>query len=78
VSVVRFFSTHLNTISASMVGGPPVVVAGPTTHVGPTSGRGCRLVLEKSVGHTGPTSIHNRYVSFRYSGIPKNDIYKET
>jgi hypothetical protein len=78
VSAVRFHSTRLNTPSASPVGGPPAVVAGPTTMAGPASGRGRRLVLEKSAGHTGPTFVHNRYLRVRYSGIQKkNDIYKK-
>jgi hypothetical protein len=77
VSAVRFRSTRLNTLSASLVGGPPAVVAGPTTAVGPAFGRGHRLILEKSVGRTGPTSVHNRYTVVRYSGTHKNDIYKK-
>jgi hypothetical protein len=77
VSAVRFRSTHLNTLSASPAGGPPVVVAGPTAAAGPASGRGRHLVLEKSVGCTGPTSVHNRYIVVRYSGTHKNDIYKK-
>jgi hypothetical protein len=32
------------------------------TVVGPASGRGRRRVLVKSVGRTGPTSVHNRYI----------------
>jgi hypothetical protein len=78
VSAVRFRSTRLKTLSASLAGGPPpAAVAGPTTAAGTASGRGCRLVLEKSVGCTGPTSVHNRYIVVRYSGTHKNDIYKK-
>jgi hypothetical protein len=61
VNAVRFCSTHLKTLSTSPTGGPPatvVVASGMETAVGATSGRGCRLVLEKSVGRTGPTSVH--------------------
>jgi hypothetical protein len=77
VSAVRFRSTRLNTLSASPAGGPPVAVVGLTTMAGPASGQGRRLVLEKSVGCTGPTSVHNRYIVVRYSGTHKNDIYKK-
>jgi hypothetical protein len=77
VSAVRFRSTHLKTLSASPAGGPPAVVVGPTAVVGTASGRGRRLVLEKSVGCTGPTSVHNRYIVVRYSDSHKNDIYKK-
>jgi hypothetical protein len=77
VSAVRFRSTRLNTLSASPAGGPPAAAAGPVAAAGPASGRGCRLVLEKSVGCTGPTSVHNRYIVVRYSGTHKNDIYKK-
>jgi hypothetical protein len=55
VSVVRLCSTRLKTLSASSVGGPPVVV-------GPTSSQGHRRVLVKSVGSIGPTSVPNRYI----------------
>jgi hypothetical protein len=61
VSAVRLCSTRLKTLSASPAGGPPVVV-GPSTVVGPASGRGRHRVLTKSVGCTGPTSVHNRYM----------------
>jgi hypothetical protein len=62
VSAVRFRSTRLKTLSASPAGGPPAtaVVAGPTAAAGTASGRGRRLVLEKSVGCTGPTSVHKQ------------------
>jgi hypothetical protein len=75
VSEVKFLSTHLKTLSASPAGGPPAAV-GPPTAAGAASGRGRRLFLAKSVGRTGPTSAHNRHISVRYSGIKKNDIYK--
>jgi hypothetical protein len=79
VSVVRFRSIRLNTLSVSSTGGPPAATVVPAAPVGPASGRGRRLVVEKSVGWTSPTSVHNRYVSVRYSGIQKkNDIYKNT
>jgi hypothetical protein len=65
---MRFFSTHLNTLSVSPVGGPPAA-AGPLTTTGPASGRGRCLVLENYAGCTGPTSTHNRYIYVRYSGI---------
>jgi hypothetical protein len=71
--MVRFRSTHLNTLLDSPARGPLTTVVDPAAAAGPASGRGCRLVLEKSVGCTGPTSIHNRY-----SGIQQNDIYKKT
>jgi hypothetical protein len=71
VSVVRFCSIHLNTLLASPTRGPPTVVVGPATTVGPASGQGRCLVLEKFVGCIDPTSIYNRYISVRYSGIQK-------
>jgi hypothetical protein len=71
VSAVRFHSTRLNTLSASLAGGPPAAAAGLEAPAGPASGRGHRLVLEKSAGRTSPTSVHNKYVSVRYSGIQK-------
>jgi hypothetical protein len=74
---VRFRSTRLNTLSSSPAGGPPAIATGPIVVVGPASSRGCHLVLEKSVGHAGPTSVHKRYIVFRYSGTHKNDIYKK-
>jgi hypothetical protein len=49
----------------------------PTVAVGTASGRGRRLVLEKSVERTGPTSVHNRYIVVRYFDTHKNDIYKK-
>jgi hypothetical protein len=76
VSAVKFRSTHLKTLSASPAGGTPAVAAG----------RRLLLVLPlvvdgacsaKSAGCTGPTSVHNRYIVVRYSGIHKNDIYKK-
>jgi hypothetical protein len=78
VSAVRFLSTHINTLSASPDGAPPAIVVGPTAATGPASGQGHCLIFEKSVGCTSPISIHNRYISVRYSGIQKNDIYKKT
>jgi hypothetical protein len=48
VSMVRFRSTHLNTLSTSLAGGPPMII-GLVTVVGTASGRGRHLVLEKSV-----------------------------
>jgi hypothetical protein len=75
VSAVRFHSTHLKTLSASLARGLPVDV-GLTVVAGTTSGQGCRLVLEKSVGHIGPTYVHNIYIFFKYSDAYKNDIYK--
>jgi hypothetical protein len=75
VSAVRFRSTRLKTLSASPAGGPPVAV-GPSTAAGTASGRGRRLVLEKSVGCTGPTSVHNRYIVVNTLIHIKNDIYK--
>jgi hypothetical protein len=75
VSAVRFHSTCLKNISASPVGGPPATAAGPMAAAGTASGRGCRLVLEKFVGHIGPTSVHNRYIVVKYSVSHKNDIY---
>jgi hypothetical protein len=39
VRAVRFLSTHRNTLSSSLDGGPPAVV-GPPTPAGPASGRG--------------------------------------
>jgi len=74
--MVRFCSTRLNTLSTSPAGGPLVVVVVPMDATGPASGRGCHLVLEKFVGPTSPTSIHNRYIIVKYFGIHKNDIYK--
>jgi hypothetical protein len=84
--MVRFRSTRLNTLSASLAGGPPVVVgllaigsstAGLSDAIGTTLGRGCCLVLEKFVGCTGPTSVHNRHIVVRYSDSHKMDIYKK-
>jgi hypothetical protein len=74
VSTVRFLSTRLNTLSASLAGGPPAAAAGPRTAAGTTSGRGRHLVLMKFAEHTGPTSVHNRYVAVRDSGTHKNYI----
>jgi hypothetical protein len=75
VSAVRLCSTRLKTLSASPAGGPPAAV-GPPTVVGPASGRGCRRVLAKSVGCTGPTSVHRRYTRVSTLYTYKNDIYK--
>jgi hypothetical protein len=36
--MVRFLSTRLNTLLASPVGSPSIVVVGPTAIVGPASG----------------------------------------
>jgi hypothetical protein len=77
VSVVRFRSTRLKTLSASPAGGPPDAVAGPTTVAGTASSQGCHLVLEKSAGCTGPTSVHKKNIVVIYSGTHKNDIYKK-
>jgi hypothetical protein len=77
VSAVRFHSTHLNTLLASPAGGPPAVVASLEAMVGSASSRGLHLVLEKFVGCTGHTYIHNIYIVVRYSGTQKNDIYKK-
>jgi hypothetical protein len=75
---MRFLSTHLNTLLASPDGAPPAVVTVPVAATSLAFGQGCYLVLDKSTGCTGPTSVHNRYISVRYSGIQKNDIYKNT
>jgi hypothetical protein len=75
VSVVRFFSTRLNTLPASPAGGPPAVVASSTAAAGPASSQGRRLVLNNFAGHTSPTSVHNRYISVIYSRIQKKMIY---
>jgi hypothetical protein len=77
VSAVRFCSTHIKTLLASLVGGPPVVTAGLMTVAGTASGRGHRLVLEKFFVCVGPTSAHNRYIIVRYFDTHKNDIYKK-
>jgi hypothetical protein len=71
VSAVRFLSTHLKTLSASLAGGPPAA-ASLTNVVGTASGQGCCLFLEKSIGCTGPTSVHNIYIVVKYS-----DTYKK-
>jgi hypothetical protein len=76
VSAVRFHSTYLKTLSASLAGGPPIVV-GPVAATDTASGRGRQLVIKKSVGRTSPTYVHNRYIVFRYSDSNKNDIYKK-
>jgi hypothetical protein len=73
--VVRFRSTHLKNLSASPAGGPPIASGDPAAAAGTTFGQGRCLVLEKSFGCTGPTSILNRYIVFRYSDSHKNDIY---
>jgi hypothetical protein len=81
VSVVRFFSTCLKTLSVSSIGGPSAATAaGLAAMAGTAFGRGRHLVLEKSAGCTGPTYVHNRYIVVRYSGTHKNYIYiyKET
>ena len=75
MSAVRFRSTRLKTLSASLAGGPPATVDGPVAAFGTASGQGHHLVLEKSTGCTGPTSVHNRYIVVRYSDTHKNDIY---
>jgi hypothetical protein len=61
VSEMRLHSTRLKTLSASLNGGPPAA-ASLLALAGPTSSRGCRQVLMKSVGHTGPTSVHRIYI----------------
>jgi hypothetical protein len=58
VRAVRFLSTHRSTLSASPARGPPAA-AGPPAPAGSTSARGRRLVLVKSVSHTGPTYVYN-------------------
>jgi hypothetical protein len=84
--MVGFRSTHLNTLSASLAGGPLVVVgllvvgsliAGLPTAIGTSLSRGRRLALKKFAGHTGPTSVHNRHIVVRYSDSHKMDIYKK-
>jgi hypothetical protein len=75
VTTVRFLSTCLKTLSASLDGGPLATVDGLVAVVGTASGRGHRLVLEKSSRCTGPTSIRNRYTIVRYSDTHKNYIY---
>jgi hypothetical protein len=75
VSEVKFRSTHLKTLSASPAGGHPAAT-GPLAAAGAASGRGRHLVLAKSARCTGPTSAHNKHISVNYSGIQKNDIYK--
>jgi hypothetical protein len=70
---MRFCSTHRRTLSASPPGGPPAVVI-PPVDVGPPSGRGRCLVLAKSTGRKGPTSVHNRFVS-NYSNRHIKRIY---
>jgi hypothetical protein len=71
VSAVRFCSTRLKTLSVSLARGPlaAIVASG-------TSSRERRLVLEKFVGCTSPTSVHRRYIVVRYFDTHKNDIYK--
>jgi hypothetical protein len=75
VSAVRFYSTHLKTLSASPARGTLVVVVGLAAAAGTASGQGRHLVLEKSIRCTGPTYVHNRYIVFRYSDSHKNNIY---
>jgi hypothetical protein len=77
VSEVKFWFTHLKTLSASLAGGPPAATRPPAI-AGPASGRGCLLFLVKSAGCTSPTSSHNTYLIVRYSGIYKKMIYIET
>jgi hypothetical protein len=77
VTTVRFLSTCLKTLSASLAGGPLATVDGPVAAVGTASGGGHHLVLEKSSRCTGPTSIRNRYTIVRYSDTHKNYIYKK-
>jgi hypothetical protein len=67
VRAVRFLSTRHRTQSASPTGGLPVAFGPAATATGPTSGRGRRLVLVKSVSQTGPTSVHSRFVIKYYN-----------
>jgi hypothetical protein len=54
---------HSSQDSVSLSGWGSPCSCWSSCHVGPASGRGHRRVLAKSVGHTGPTSVHNRYTS---------------
>jgi hypothetical protein len=60
VSVVRFYSTHLKTLSASLARGPPAAAGGLGVASGTVFGQGCHMVLKKFVGCTCPTSIHKQ------------------
>jgi hypothetical protein len=77
VSAVRFHSTRLKTLSASLAGGPPAA-AGTPNAAGTASGRGRHLVLMKSVRCTGPTSVHNRYIDVNTLMHIKMIYIKET
>jgi hypothetical protein len=70
VNGVRFSSTHLKNLSASPTGGPLAVVSSLVASC-TASGRGCRLVLTKSIGRTGPTFVHNIYIVVKYSDAHK-------
>jgi hypothetical protein len=70
VSEVKFRSTCLKTLLASLDGSSPATV-GPPVVAGAAPGQGRRLFLAQSIGYTGPTSAHNRYISVKYSGIKK-------
>jgi hypothetical protein len=70
VSEVKFLSTRLNTLSASLAGSSPAA-ASPPAAAGVAPGRGRRLFLALSAGHTGPTSAHNKHIFVKYSGIKK-------
>jgi hypothetical protein len=75
--MVRFRSIRLNALSTSPSRGPPATTASLTVATAAASGQGCRLLFAKSIGHTGPTSVHNRYIVVKYYGTHKNDIYKK-
>jgi hypothetical protein len=65
-------SLHPSQNSLSLSGWRSPTAVGLMIAVGTASGRGCFLVLEKSIWCTGPTSVHNRYIVVKYS-----DAYKK-
>jgi hypothetical protein len=76
--MVRFLSTHLNTISASSAGGPPATVgSGPVVAVGTAPSRGRHLVFVSLLDALVPHLYINRYIVVKYSVLHKNDIYKK-
>jgi hypothetical protein len=75
--MLRFCSTHLKNLSASLAGGP-LAAAGPLAATGLASSRGCHRVLVKSVRHIGPTYVHNRYIDVSTLMYIKMIYIKET
>jgi hypothetical protein len=74
--VVSFLSTRHNTLSSSLTVGPPIAI-GPPIVVALKSSRGRHLVLVKSAGRTGPTSVYKKLLSYYFDVTIKRIIFKK-